>query len=354
MNAVIYARYSSDKQTEQSIEGQVRVCKEFAERNGYKIINEYFDRAKSGTKDNRPSFLEMIADAEKKEFDAILVYKFDRFARNQYDSVVYKHKLKQLGIKVVSCTEAISDSPEGKLMEGLLEMMAEMYSSELGQKTKRGMRESMIKGNFIGGQILFGYKVVDKKIHIDEKTAPIVEYLFNEYANGKPKKQIIEELNAKGYRKNNKLLTIKNFQNTLTNIKYTGVFDNGDIQNENYYPAIISKEIFERVQARLKEKKNLPPSVRAKVDYLLTGKVICGHCGANMIGVSGTGRKGIVHSYYVCSERHKNHTCNKKNEIKLQLEKDIVQITLDYILKPQTIDLIARCMVKEYSKNNQV
>ena len=352
MNAVIYARYSSDKQTEQSIEGQVRVCKEFAERNGYSIIDEYFDRAKTGTKDNRPSFLQMIEDAEKKEFSIILVYKFDRFARNQYDSVVYKHKLKQLGVKVVSCTEAISDSPEGKLMEGLLEMMAEMYSTELGQKTKRGMRESMIKGNFIGGHILYGYKVVDKKIHIDDKTAPAIEYLFREYADGKSKTQIIEELNAKGYRtKNNKLLTIKNFQNTLSNIKYTGVFDNGDIKNDEYYPAIITKDLFDRVQERLKEHKHLPPASRAKIEYLLTGKVICGHCGANMVGVSGTGRKGKIHSYYVCSDKHKKHTCDKNNENKESLERDVVVQTLEYVLKAETIDLIAKGMLKECGKN---
>lgn len=151
MNAVIYARYSSYGQTEQSIEGQIHVCEDFAKKNNYNIINTYIDRAMSGTKDNRPAFQQMIDDAKNGAFQTIIVYKLDRFSRNKYDNVVYKHKLAQSGVKVVSATEIISDTPEGLLMEGLLEIFAEMYSRELSQKVKRGMRENLIKGYFLGG-----------------------------------------------------------------------------------------------------------------------------------------------------------------------------------------------------------
>ena len=159
MNAVIYARFSSHSQTEQSIEGQLRVCKEFAERNKINIIGEYIDRATTGTNDNRPEFQKLIADASKKEFEQILVYKLDRFSRNKYDNTIYKHKLAQYGVRVVSATEIINDTPEGALMEGLLEMFAEMYSKDLSQKVKRGIRESIIKGNYI--QHLTGFSYVD-------------------------------------------------------------------------------------------------------------------------------------------------------------------------------------------------
>jgi DNA invertase Pin-like site-specific DNA recombinase len=95
----------------------------------------------------------MIDDARKKEFQFIIVYKVDRFARNQYDSVVYKHKLlNDYGIKVLSATEAISNTNERRLVETLLEYMAEMYSTDLKQKVTRGLRESIIKGNFIGSK----------------------------------------------------------------------------------------------------------------------------------------------------------------------------------------------------------
>ena len=352
MNAVIYARYSSDKQTEQSIEGQLRVCKEYAERNKINIINEYIDRALTGTNDNRPSFLQMIEDAQSKEFEFILVYKLDRFSRNKYDNVVYKHKLAQYGVKVISATEMISDTPEGAVMEGLLEMFAEMYSKDLSQKVKRGMRESAIKGNFLGGTPLYGYKVINKKVVIDEEKAPAIRYLFTEYADGKSKKQIIKELNQMGYRgRNGKLLCLNSFQNNLSNKKYIGVFDNGEVQNNNYYPAIISKELFEKVQLKLKEHKYAPATQKAKVEYLLSGKVFCGHCGANMIGVCGTGKLGKRHYYYECNNRMKKHTCNKKNERKDYVEKYVVEQTLNFILTPTQIEIIANSILKEWNKD---
>ena len=136
MNVVIYARYSSDRQTEQSIEGQLKECYEYARRNGYTVIGEYIDRAISGTTDHRPEFLRMIADGDKKTFQAVLVYQLDRFARNRYDSATYKAKLKKNGIRVLSARENISDDASGVLMEAVLEGMAEYYSVELSQKIR--------------------------------------------------------------------------------------------------------------------------------------------------------------------------------------------------------------------------
>ena len=352
MNAVIYARFSSHSQTEQSIDGQLRVCREYAERNKINIIGEYIDRATTGTNDNRPEFQRLIADASKKEFEQILVYKLDRFSRNKYDNVVYKHKLAQYGVKVVSATEIINDTPEGALMEGLLEMFAEMYSKDLSQKVKRGIKESILKGNFIGGQILYGYKVEDKKILIDEKTAPAIRYLFEEYANGKSKKQIIRELNEKGYKTNKgKSISYNSFQNNLSNIKYTGMFDNGNLQNENYYPAIISKELFDKVQIKLAEHKHQPATQKAKIEYLLTGKAFCGYCGSSIVGISGTSHTNKQHHYYTCSQRYKNHTCNKKNENKEYLEKYVVEQTLNFVLTKKQIENIANGMLEKWNKN---
>lgn len=352
MNAVIYARFSSHSQTEQSIEGQLRVCKEYAERNKINIIGEYIDRATTGTNDNRPEFQQMIEDASKKEFEQILVYKLDRFSRNKYDNVVYKHKLAQYGVKVVSATEIISDTPEGAVMEGLLEMFAEMYSKELSQKVKRGIKESILKGNYIGGHILYGYKVEDKKILIDEKTAPAIRYLFEEYANGKSKKQIIRELNQMGYKTNKgKPISYNSFQNNMTNIKYAGIFNNGNLQNDNYYPAIISKELFDKVQIKLAEHKHQPATQKAKVEYLLTGKAFCGYCGSSIVGISGTSKTSKQHHYYACSQRYKKHNCNKHNENKEYLEKYVVEQTLNFVLTPEQIDNIANGMLEKWNKN---
>ena len=121
MKAVIYARYSSDNQREESIEGQIRECMEFAERNGITVFGTYIDRALSAKTDNRPEFQRMIKDSYRNLFDTVLVWKLDRFARNRYDSAYYKNIFKKNGVKVISAKENISDGPEGVLLESMLE-----------------------------------------------------------------------------------------------------------------------------------------------------------------------------------------------------------------------------------------
>ena len=154
--AVIYARYSSDTQTEQSIEGQLRVCNEDAKNNDILILRTYIDRAMTGTNDNRPDFRQMIEDSKKHDFNVVLVYKFDRFSRNKYETTKHKKTLKDNGVKVVSATEYIPDSPEAIILESMIEGYAEYYSAELSQKVKRGMNETRQKGNFTGGTIIYG------------------------------------------------------------------------------------------------------------------------------------------------------------------------------------------------------
>lgn len=170
-NVVIYARYSSDKQTEQSIEGQLRYCYQYAEQHDYRVVGEYIDRAISGTSDRRPQFQQMISDAEKKQFKYVLVWKLDRFARNRYDSAIYKTKLKKSGVKVLSVTEGIGDGDESIILEAVLEAMAETYSRQLSQNVKRGMHESALKGLSTGGTVPYGYKLRDGRLVIDEPAA---------------------------------------------------------------------------------------------------------------------------------------------------------------------------------------
>ena len=118
---VIYARYSSENQTEQSIEGQLRVCEEYAKAHDILILNTYVDRAMTGTNDNRADFQRMLKDSSKREWNFVLVYKLDRFSRNKYETAIHKKTLKDHGIKVLSATEHIPDSPEGIIFESMLE-----------------------------------------------------------------------------------------------------------------------------------------------------------------------------------------------------------------------------------------
>ena len=196
--AVIYARYSSDSQTEQSIEGQLHVCQDYAKRNDITIVATYIDRAMTGTNDKRSDFQRLLRDSNKQAWDYVLVYKLDRFSRNKYEMAIHKKTLKDNGIKLISAMENIPDTPEGIILESLLEGMAEYYSAELSQKVKRGMNETRKKGNFTGGTILYGYKVENKKIVINEEEAQVVKNLFVDYASGKLVMDILAELRQNG------------------------------------------------------------------------------------------------------------------------------------------------------------
>ena len=199
MTAVIYARYSSDNQREESIEGQIRECTAYAEKNGFTVVKHYIDRAISAKTDNRPEFQQMIKDSDKKLFDIVLVWKLDRFARNRYDSARYKTQLKKNGVKLMSATEIISDGPEGIILESVLEGYAEYYSADLSEKVIRGMTENALKGKFTGGAISFGYIInADHRFEIDPLTAPFVAETFQRYNDGQTMREIRDWLNEKG------------------------------------------------------------------------------------------------------------------------------------------------------------
>lgn len=351
MNAVIYARYSSHAQTEQSIEGQLHDNYAWANQQGVTVVGEYIDRALTGTKDSRPDFQRMIDDAAKKQFQMVIVWKLDRFARNRYDSAIYKAKLKKYGVRVVSVKENITDSPEGIILEGLLESMAEYYSANLSQNVKRGQRESIAKGTYLGGPVPFGYRVQDKKLVVDEKAAPVVRYIFEQYASGVPKKEIIDELNRRGIkRRSGKPLTYSAFQHALQNRVYIGEYIyNGEVV-EGLAEPLLDKELFDAVQARIKATARAPAASKARVDYLLQGKAFCGHCGAPMVGESGRSHTGAVHCYYACADKKKLHTCRKKNEKKDFIEWYVVEQTVEYILTPARASRVAKAVVEEYNK----
>ena len=353
MNVVLYMRYSSDKQTEQSIEGQERICKEFCKREGYTIVNKYIDRAASAYKDTekRIAFTQMIKDSEKMKWQGIVVYKLDRFARNRYDSATYKAKLKKNGVKVISATENISDNPEGIILESVLEGMAEFYSCELSQKITRGMMESAYKCHSVGGSIPIGYKVENKKLVIDPPRAKIVKEAFDLYASGMPIATICEKFNAKGYTTAKHSAFNKNsFRSMFKNEKYTGVYKYKDLRIENGVPAIIDKDVFDAVQKRMAKNAVAPAQAKAKVDYLLTQKIFCGCCGASMVGDCGTSKSGKTYYYYTCGNRKRLKSCTKQS-IKKDLVENIVAKSTISAITPEKVEALANMAIKANQKD---
>lgn len=249
--AVNYLRYSSDNQTEQSIEGQMRVCKQYAETHDIVIVDSYIDRAMTGTNDNRPAFQKMIKDSANGEWDYVLVYKLDRFSRNKYEMAIHKKTLKDNGVKVVSATEYIPNTPEAIIFESMLEGYAEYYSAELSQKVRRGMNETRLKGNFTGGFLLYGYKKQGKKVVIDEEQAKVVRFIYEQYAMNVFAKDIIESLNKQGIYNHGKPFTKSTIYKLLKNEKYSGIYRFNNEIYDNTYPQIVPTELFEKVQKKL-------------------------------------------------------------------------------------------------------
>ena len=354
MNAVIYARFSSHNQTEQSIEGQLKTCYEFAQKNGYTIVGEYIDRAISGTTDARPDFLRMIEDSAKKGFQYVLVYQLDRFARNRYDSATYKAKLKKNGVRVLSARENITDDASGILVEGLLESMAEYYSAELAQKIRRGMDINAEKCLCTGGTIALGFKVApDKHFIVDEETAPIVVKVFEMYASGQTVTEICDTLNAQGYKTSRGVAFNKNsLRKMLQNKRYIGIYTYKDKEIPGGMPRIISDDLFYKVQEIMTKNRKAPARTKAKQEYLLTTKLFCGKCRDMMTGIKGISHTGAAYYYYKCNNAKKKQ-CAKKAVQKDYIENLVIEECRKQ-LTPANIDKIAREVVAicEREKDN--
>ena len=357
MTAVIYARYSSDNQREESIEGQIRECTAYAEKNGITIVKHYIDRAISAKTDNRPEFQQMIKDSDKKLFDIVLVWKLDRFARNRYDSARYKTQLKKNGVKLMSATEIISEGPEGIILESVLEGYAEYYSADLAEKVVRGQTENILKGRCNGGRGTFGYTLdSERKFHIDPLTSPFVMESFKKYNEGSTMKEIRDWLNENGIKNPvGGAFTYNSVEHMLKNRRYIGELKFRDVVVPDAVPLIIPLELFEDVQEKIAKNKKAPARRKAEDDYLLTTKLFCGHCGALMFGESGTSRTGEVHRYYKCATAKKHKGCKKKTVRKQWLEDLVVNQTMQLVKDDAAMEsIIAKVMELQNKENTNI
>ena len=355
MKAVIYARYSSDNQREESIDGQLRECKDYAERNGMTVLTTYIDRALSAKTDNRPEFQRMVKDSAKGLYDIAIVWKLDRFARNRYDSAHYKATLRKNGVKVVSATEAIAEDSTGILLESLLEGYAEFYSAELAEKVTRGMTENALKCKYNGGNLALGYAIdSQQRYQLDPLTAPVVLDVFKLYAEGKTIKQIVEWLDEKSFKsRHGKAIRLDSVKAMLKNRIYIGEYKHSGIVVPNGVPAIVPLDLFERVQERLAKNKKAPARHKAKAEmYLLSTKLYCGSCGAFMVGESGTSRNGTFHQYYKCVSAKKNRGCKKKSVRKSWIEEVAISEITRTIMDDATVEYIADLVMELQRREN--
>ncbi len=347
--AVIYARYSSDKQNDMSIEGQIAECRKYAEANGLLVVKEYIDRAYSATTDRRPEFQKMIEDSKKRSFEVVIVYQLDRFARNIYDAGFYAKTLRDSGVELKSAMEHITQDSSGVFTTAIILGMAEWYSKQLSEKVTRGMYQNAEKCRYNGGTMTIGYKRdKDGYYIIDEEKAPIVREVFERIANGETSKSIIEDFNVRGLKTNlGKPFAKNSLQKILRNEKYKGIYTYGDIRIPDGMPRIVSGELFDEVQDILGKK--VKGHRQAKEDYLLTGVLYCGECKSPMVGTSGNSQNGLTYRYYKCQGSPKK--CHKKN-VKKNLIEDLLFSLCKSLLTDEVIADVMKA-VKELNDKDQ-
>ncbi|MGX8711667.1 MAG: recombinase family protein [bacterium] len=375
-NAVIYARYSSDVQKETSISDQIRDCRKFAEQNQYRIVKIYHDSAVTGKTDDRKEFQQMLSDSNKDLFETVIVWKLDRFARNRNESALNKVKLKKNGVKVVSAMEHIPEGPEGIILESVLEGMAEYYIYDLVEKTSRGRRGVALECKHTGGRPLLGYKVnPDKTYAIDEYNADTVRQIFHMYANGASFSEIIDEMNRQGRKTAaGKSFGKNSIHELLKNERFIGVYTYNKIPSVNGkrnshasnppdkvikipdgIPAIIDHSTWDIVHKKMQRNKHSPGSHKAKIEYLLSGKLFCGECGGAMVGQSSGNHER--YSYYECSTKKRLRACKKANVKKETIEQAVIDFTREYILSESFRKGLVKLIfsqTEEVAKNNDL
>ncbi len=331
-NAVIYARYSSAGQRDVSIDDQVREISRYAETHDYTIIKVYADRAMTGRNDKRPQFRKMIADSAKHAFQAVLVYKHDRFARNQYDSIIYKKRLSDNGVKLIAVMEPIPEGHGAMILESIYVAMAQEYSENLSQNVKRGMHGNAL--NCLANHIpAFGYRInkETRKYDVDPETAPIVQTIYRMTLEGKTQNEVLEYLRSIG-----RPHSIHWLYHVLKNERYTGVYIYDDVRVEGGMPQIISKEDYEKVRSAMSNRKHKPQL--KPYTYLFSGKIYCGYCKKLMAGESATSHTGTLYRYYTCTASKRHEDCTKKRIKAELLEEKVCEALRETLFRDDVLD----------------
>lgn len=345
LKAVVYARYSSDNQREESIDAQLRAIRKYAEENNIMIIKTYVDRAMTARSDKRPEFQQMIMDSRKGIFNAVIIHKLNRFSRNKYDAAKYKQKLLKNNVSLISVIERLDDTPEAGIMESLLIGMAQYESENLAREVMKGSLENAHVCKHNGGLPPLGYSV-EERTHlyiINEETKPIIKFIYKSYLNGYGYNWIMDELNKAGYKtaKGNEF-NVSSVKDILKNEKYIGTYvynkaiakDNDGKRNshktkpeadivkiQDGMPSIISKKDFYAIQDIMQRNIENHNTFNAKEIYLLSGLIYCGECGNKIVGNISYYKKEnekLKYIMYRCNNREpllKGHSKSIKKEV---------------------------------------
>lgn len=340
--AVAYARFSSSNQNEASIEQQLKDIHQYALQHGYLILKEYTDFARSAfkeaTENQRPAFREMIDDAKKKKFQAVIVWKTDRFSRNRLDFAFYGEKLNKSGVRLIKVMEANAEGAQGELMDGIMSEFASYYSRNLSENVKRGLDDSAAKFKTMG-HVPLGYKRDPEsgRYALDPAGADVIRRIFKEYSEGKSAVSISTALNAEGYLTSyGKQFNKNSIRKIIKNERYAGVYIYKGEKYPGEIPAIVSRDTWDKAQLRLKEHHH-SPRLRCESGYLLAGKLFCGECGSAMPGDSGKSKTGRIYYWYTCRNKKFYNSCDNPRANKHELEDSVINALLDWMQNEDNI-----------------
>lgn len=347
-SAVIYARFSSHNQKEESIEQQVAECKLYAANNGYTVLDTYSDAAISGKTENRTQFQRMKNDAKKGKFAVIIAYKSNRIARNMINALNFENEMEKLGIRVCYAKEEFGNNAAGRFALRTMMNVNQFYIENMAEDVKRGMADNAEKCK-VNGPVPYGFQASrDGYYEINPFESAVVREIFNRTLQGETFTDIADSLNERRIQTRlNRKWTSRSFQSMLRNERYIGTYIFDKTRIEDGIPAIIEKELFLAVKEKLENKPNPQGRHRENGDYLLSGKLYCGECGKLMMGLSGTSKSGDLHCYYACvGKKEKINRCHKKNVRRDEIETKIAIAVQRYILQDDVIEWIADAVIE--------
>lgn len=385
MVIVGYCRFSSEAQRDgYSIEAQVRAIREWAEREGHTVKKFYIDEAKSGTNDNREDFQNMIADSADGTFEAVVVHKLDRFARDRYDSAVYRHKLKEHGVRVLSVLEPLDDSPESVMMEAVLEGMAEYYSRNLSREVRKGQKEAALKGQHTAGPVPYGFALDESNRYvIVPEEAAVIREIFHRLDGGESIADVARWCVSKGIKTRRGCpFDAYSISRLTANTLLVGRFSfgvknkNGDppVVVENAVEPIVDPAVFWRQYNRMQTRQIGPRSRFKGEDYLLTGYLYCEHCGRHLYGFKSKskfarkdGEQTYVKHLYRCSTKGARATpaqrlasgyvapkCELRSIEKNALENFVIGAIHEVLFSGETLDWFTAEMLVRAGKRKPV
>ena len=336
MKAALYCRVSTDEQAREgfSIPAQIKALTEYCNKNDINIYKSYIDEGQPGGKENRPQFQAMLKDAQKRDFEIILVHKFDRFARKVELSQRIKNQLRKTGINVVSITEPIEDSPIGFFQEGMLELLSEYYVKNLSQEVKKGQREKISQGK-VCNMLPYGYRNISGDAIVIEDQADVVRKIYELYNDGYGTFHIYNYLNDIGVPTlKHGLWNTSQINYILRNETYIGALKWAGKIYKGVIPSIISSELFTLTQAKIGTKMKVNRATYYN-KFLLLGLLKCGYCGSPMRiskMYSNGDKNNKAYFMYTCRRaRYSKRLCSsskhyQSNEIEKEFEEQIKEI----------------------------